>query len=155
MANQSQQLLEKLADQSAELDDVVERRQVTHRQRFVELQRYPEERDPVIWFSAYEALLGDMNVMPFEDWFLLDAEDFASMPDEPMKAILWQANVAACKAQSDVDVIREVIGLAEKHSKENAPIFDKLSTTDAQAAASEGIGNDRFKTAKERRSNGD
>ena len=76
------------------------------------------------------------------------------MPDEPMKAILWQANVAACKAQADVEVIREVIGIAEQHSKVNAPIYSKLSTSELQSAASEGIGNERFKTAKERRSNG-
>ena len=41
MADKPQQLLEKLADQSAELDDVVERREISHRERFVELQRYP------------------------------------------------------------------------------------------------------------------
>ena len=149
-----QELLDNLADQSAELDEIIERNQESHRQRFLELQLEPTERDPVIWADAHEALIAPILSMEFEDWFLLDAQDFASMDDDPAKAILWQAQVAASKAQADVEVLRQLIDVSEQHSKENDRLSADLSGADLREAAAEGIGNDRFKTAQERRSNG-
>jgi hypothetical protein len=154
MANKPQKFLDLLAEQSQDLDDIIEDNTVSHRQRFVELQQFPEERDPVIWSDAYDALLGTVSPLVFEEWFLLDAEDYAAMDDEPLKAVLWQASIAASKMQADLEVVRDVIDTAEGHSRQNQMEIGKLSESERREAASEGIGNDRFKTARERRSDG-
>ena len=136
------------------MDEIIERNQESHRERFLELQLEPTERDPVIWADAHEALIEPILAMDFEDWFLLDAQDFAAMDDEPAKAILWQAQVAASKAQADVEVLRQLIDVSDKHATQNEKLTALLNTSEMREAAAEGIGNVRFKTARERRSNG-
>ena len=154
MGNDSDRLLDTLADQAADLDDIVEDNESTHLDIFVDLQMFPDNRNPAIWESAYNALLVDFDAMTLDQWFEMTTEDYVALEETPMRQVYWQAMVAAAKAQADVQAMRQALSVADGHANSNKSLFDKLNDQDKKIAAKEGIGNDRFKTAKDRKKDG-
>jgi hypothetical protein len=139
-----------IAEQSAEIDEIAEKAEPTHLKTSMDLQLSPINREPGLWAEAWKAGVEVLGVS-FEEWLLLTTEDYANMPQSPIRDLLWATMIAAAIEQANMPVMREVIPVASVQADQQIEQAAKAGPEDLKIAAKEGVGNDRFKAAKERR----
>jgi hypothetical protein len=151
MPTKTDKFLDEIADNNAETDEIAEQNVEQHNIDFNLYLNDVGARDPELWFLAWQNLLQPVGI-PFEDWFGMTNQEIWELEQTPLRDLMWQATVAAARAQADTETIRQMIVVADKHAKKLSGI--KLSRGELETAAQEGVGSTRFKAAKERRING-
>jgi hypothetical protein len=135
-------LLDILADQAAELDEIVDDALPLIRARVSVLLQNPEERDPDVWLEYSDDLdlvLADYAVVPRAD------------KDEEWLTRL-AALVLAAQMQAFAEIAaRDVLRVSERHGAEANPEAEKKSRQELRADAKVGISKPAVKAAAERR----
>jgi hypothetical protein len=145
------QLLNLLADQAVETDDIAERFEGQWSAEVFDLINNPEGRDLALWTIAYAELLEPLGVVTLEEFLTATNYEYATQPTSPVRNLVWQAMVATARQQANMSVVRDVLKSAERQADD---VSDKVAGIDQgtlQEAAQEGIGNARFEAAKGRR----
>lgn len=147
---QVEQTKDLIADQSAEIDEIAEKNEETHRRTVTELQLSPINREAGIWAEAWRAGLEALGI-PFEDWLMLTADDYANTPQNPIRDLMWAAMIAASIEQANMPVLRQIIPVASVQANQQIDQAQKAGRKDLEQAAKEGVSNGRFKAAKDKR----
>jgi hypothetical protein len=135
-------LLNILADQAAELDEIVDAALPLVRARVSVLLANPLERDDDVWSQYSE----DIELVP---------EDFAIIPRQD-KDDEWAARLAAFVLAAQMQafaelVARDVLRASESHGESANPAAEKLGRQELRAAAKVGISKTAVATAAEKR----
>jgi hypothetical protein len=135
-------LLEILADQAAELDELVDDKLPDIRARISEILFNVDERNPGIW-EDYDA---DIDLLP---------ADFAAVPradkDKDWRDRLTKI-VLASQMQAFVELAaRDVLAIAERHGEDANPTAESMSVSELRAAAKSGISKEAVASAAEKR----
>lgn len=145
------QLLNLLADQAVETDEIAEGAQAKWTADAIALMSDPEGRDLALWTIAYAELLEPLGVISLEDFLTGTNLEYALQPQSPVRNLVWQAMVAAAIDQANGPAVRETLKTASGQAEQIAADAKGVSRATLEEAAQEGIGNARFKAAKDRR----
>lgn len=148
------QLLNLLADQAVETDEIAESFEGQWSADVFDLVNDPKGRDLALWTIAYAELLEPLGVVTLEEFLTATNYDYALQPSSPVRNLVWQAMVTAARQQANMAIIRDILRVAERQADDVSGKVAGIDKGTLQAAAQEGIGNARFNAAKERRNNG-
>lgn len=136
------QLIDVLADQAAELDEIVDIHINEYAARTRELIGTPSERDAELW----DRLDADLD---------LTLMDFSLIPRQE-RGDDWAARfgllILAARMQAYAEIVlRSVLAIAEAHGNASMPIAEGMTLEGARAAARLGISEDALAVAVRRR----
>ena len=138
----AEQLIAILADQAAELDELVADHLAQYGARVRELIKDPGERDLDVW-DIYEAD-GDLTIAEFSD---VPRQYRDSEWSERLAAMILASRM---QALSEI-LLRRLLGVADSQGEKSAPLASNLTEQEAAAAARLGISEDAISVAARNR----
>jgi hypothetical protein len=114
-----------------------------------------KKRDVALWGKVYETAKLEKLGVVFSQWWGLTIEEYLRVPMTSRDAV-YVACLSACFAASKLQAINQVELLRKIVEKIDAPIRATVDTARAmdaaevQAVATEGVGGEAFKAAKEK-----
>ena len=135
-------LIDILADQAAELDELAADHLEAYAERTRELIGNPAQRDPDVW-SLYAADL-DLTV---DDFALVPRLDRDSEWSERLGSL-----ILAARQQAFVEIsVRPLLAIADAHGDKSRPLSESLTPEQAKQAARLGISEDAISVAARNR----
>lgn len=142
MTTKPQELIDILADQAAELDELVADHLEQYGARVRELIGDPNERDFDVW-DLYEADV-DLTTAEFEE---VPRQYRDSEWAERLAAMVLASRM---QALSEI-LLRRLLGVADSHGEKSAPLAVQLTEAEAVDAARLGISEDAISVAARNR----
>ena len=138
----AEQLIDVLADQAAELDEIVDQHLVEYAERTRTLIGTPSERDQELW-DRHDADL-DLTLMVFSTIPRQDRGDDW--------AVRFGLLILAARMQAYAEIVlRSVLSIADAHGQASMPIAERMTLEAARGAARIGISEDALSVAVRRR----
>jgi len=145
-------LLDKLADQKADVDLLAESKREAHAARVQELLFDPDERDVELWTAWF--LEDDLDP---EFWIEIDAEELNAIPMTERDQDWTKAAVsiyALARKQATLELLApEIIDMARTHAAEQQALASRLGAKGLERAAEIGIGKAKIEAKKEGKKN--
>lgn len=147
---QAERLLDHLAEQQAEVEEIAESLAGEYAARMRELLHDAEPRDLEMWEAARDS--SDLAEMLSIDATI---DELGEVPSDE-RAEIWQAEmqliIAASRWQAFVEIILpRILDASERHADEQVNDARPLSLDELKVAARVGVSKDRIATARTRR----